>query len=72
MSDFLLEQICIYLRKGIILVKFDKIPCLEEDLYIICIFTEEGKKIDTFKIERYQMDTIKLIATVENLKGIIK
>ena len=69
MSDFLLEKICTYLRKEMILVKFDKTPCLEQDLYYISIYNTEGEDVGRFRIERCQMDMIKFVAKIEKLQG---
>ena len=67
MSDFLLAKICSYLEQGKILVEFNKIQCIEKDIYTMTVYNNKGEFLKKFDIRKGDMEVIELVVNVENL-----
>lgn len=72
MSDFLLNQICKYLKEGKIVIQFDITQCIERDIYAMNVFDTNNNFIEKFDIRKGDMDVIKFIVKMEGLQYAIR
>ena len=72
MSDFLLEQVCRYLKEGKIVIKFNITQCIEKDIYAMSVFDRNNNFIEIFDIRKGDMEVIMFIVKIEGLQHAIK
>ena len=72
MSDFLLEQVCKYLKEGKIVIKFNITQCIERDIYGMSVFDRNNNFIERFDIRKGDMEVIMFVVKMEGLQHAIK
>ena len=72
MSDFLLKNICKYLKQGMIVVQFNTTQCIEQDIYTMTVFDKNENFIEKFNIRKCDKDIINFIVKMEGLQCAIK